>query len=121
MTSVVNLLEAPKRTSLEEVTSDCSTGVKTSLERPRDFEELSPKQQCEISNALAHDFNDMLSVIIGFASMVHEELDKNSPHRDDLAEILSVSRRASRIAKELAKVGRELPKPVLEKICDCGD
>ncbi|HXH05608.1 MAG TPA: histidine kinase dimerization/phospho-acceptor domain-containing protein, partial [Vicinamibacterales bacterium] len=55
-----------------------------------------------LARKLAHDLNNLLSIILGFAGLLEEEL-AASPHRADAAEI----RRAAEQAVDLVR--RRLP------------
>lgn len=121
MTIALELIEEQGGTGLEEITAECPDEVAVSLSRLGTHASCGLDGRCEIASALAHDFNDMLSAIIGYATMVHDELEQASPHKDDLAEILRVSRAASEIAKHLAEVSLQMPHGNEESCKSCGE
>jgi len=67
-----------------------------------------------LAGGVAHDFNNMLTAIIGNADILREEL-AGSPHEDDLNEIIKASDRATALTRQLLTFSRRQPfdpKPV---------
>jgi PAS domain S-box-containing protein len=79
-------------------------------ERDRLEAQLVQSQKLEsigrLAGGVAHDFNNMLSVIIGHAEMALEETDQRHPLRPDLEEIMRTSQRAAEITKQLLAFAR---------------
>jgi PAS domain S-box-containing protein len=79
-------------------------------ERDRLEAQLVQSQKMEsigrLAGGVAHDFNNMLSVIIGHAEMALEETDNRHPLRPDLDEIMRTSQRAAEITKQLLAFAR---------------
>ena len=72
----------------------------------------------KLAGGVAHDFNNMLSAILGFGSLVFEELDQAHPLRDDVGEIVRAAERASSMTRQLLAFSRQ---QVLEtRVLDLG-
>lgn len=64
-----------------------------------------------LAGGVAHDFNNLLSVILGYSEMVLENLPKDYPYREPLAEIHNAGNRAKELTRQLLAFSR---KQVLE-------
>ena len=62
-----------------------------------------------LAGGVAHDFNNMLSIIMGHASLALEMVGDSDPIRDDLRDIVDASRRATELTKQLLTFAREHP------------
>lgn len=60
-----------------------------------------------LAGGVAHDFNNMLSVILGYAQMGLEKTDPGSSLHGDLAEILEAARRSAGITRQLLAFARK--------------
>ncbi len=60
-----------------------------------------------LAGGVAHDFNNILSVILGFAEMAHDRVAPEDPLSSDLAEILRAGRRASILTRQLLTFARK--------------
>ena len=60
-----------------------------------------------LAGGVAHDFNNMLSVIIGNASMALEEMDLAQPLRDSFEEIKKAGERSSDLTRQLLAFARK--------------
>ncbi len=54
-----------------------------------------------LAGSIAHDFNNMLSVIIGYQELILLQIDENNPIYNDLLEINKVTDKASVITRQL--------------------
>ena len=60
-----------------------------------------------LAGALAHDINNHLTAILGYANLVAESLDDRDPRQSDLTEIIRAAQEAGALSRELLmKVGR---------------
>jgi PAS domain S-box-containing protein len=59
-----------------------------------------------LAGGVAHDYNNMLSVIIGFTELAVEKTDPESPIREDLKEVLDAARRSTDITRQLLAFAR---------------
>jgi signal transduction histidine kinase/ActR/RegA family two-component response regulator len=60
-----------------------------------------------LASCIAHDFNNILSGIIGYLSLIKSQTDRDSPFYQDLERIESSADRASHLTSRLLAVGRE--------------
>ena len=79
-------------------------------ERRRLEAQLSEARRLEalgrLAGGVAHDFNNMLSVMSGYAELIEEQLPENSTARADLNEIKSAASRATELTRQLLAFGR---------------
>ncbi|MBM9518480.1 cache domain-containing protein [Desulforhopalus vacuolatus] len=69
-----------------------------------------------LAGGVAHDFNNMLSIIIGYGEMALEKVDgKNSLH-GDITEILMAAKRSTNITRQLLAFARQ--QPIAPKVID---
>lgn len=59
-----------------------------------------------LAGGVAHDFNNMLTVISGYGAMVLEELTQDDPLRGHIQEIMAATNRASTLTAQLLAFGR---------------
>jgi two-component system, cell cycle sensor histidine kinase and response regulator CckA len=62
-----------------------------------------------MAGGVAHDINNLLSVVLSFASLAASQLPAASSTRDDLAEIRGAAERASVLTKQLLSLSRRSP------------
>jgi two-component system cell cycle sensor histidine kinase/response regulator CckA len=60
-----------------------------------------------VAVGMAHDFNNMLSVIMGYGSVVRAGLPQDSELRGEIDELLEAARRAGALTKQLLAFGRQ--------------
>jgi PAS domain S-box-containing protein len=61
----------------------------------------------QLASGVAHDFNHLLTVILGFTEFVTEDPTVAEPHRRDLGEAIKAARRASALTKQLLAFSRQ--------------
>lgn len=66
-----------------------------------------------LAGGVAHDFNNVLTAIFGYADMVAEEFPQGSPVHDDIGEIRKAAMRAAALTRQLLAFSRQ---QVLEPI-----
>jgi PAS domain S-box-containing protein len=99
-------------------------GVATEItERKRLEEQLMQSQKMEavgqLAGGVAHDFNNILTAIVGYSDLLAAELSGNPRHLEDLEEIRKAARRAAALTRQLLAFSR---KQVLEpRIIDLND
>lgn len=92
--------------------SDDITERKNAEDEKRLLEmQLSQAQKLEsvgrLAGGVAHDFNNMLSVIIGYTEIMKSELHESSPFMDNLIEIETAAQRSRHIAQQLLAFSRK--------------
>jgi PAS domain S-box-containing protein len=60
-----------------------------------------------LAGGVAHDFRNMLTVIIGYAQLALDKVDPSLPLHDDLKEILGAANRSSAITRQLLAFARK--------------
>ncbi|GAB6097854.1 hypothetical protein JCM14469_41080 [Desulfatiferula olefinivorans] len=60
-----------------------------------------------LAGGVAHDFNNMLSIIMGYGEMVMESMDPSDPNRLSMQELLSAARRSTDIVRQLLAYARK--------------
>jgi two-component system cell cycle sensor histidine kinase/response regulator CckA len=99
-------------------------GVATEItDRKRLEEQLMQSQKMEavgqLAGGVAHDFNNILTAIVGYADLLATELGGNTRQLEDLEEIRKAARRAAALTRQLLAFSR---KQVLEpRIIDMND
>jgi PAS domain S-box-containing protein len=98
-------------TALCGVTEDITAHKEAEHERERLERQLAQSQKMEsigrLAGGVAHDFNNMLSVINGYSELVLEQLPPDSALRDDIGEILNAGQRAALITHQLLAFSRQ--------------
>jgi PAS domain S-box-containing protein len=62
-----------------------------------------------LAGGIAHDFSNLLTAITGYASLLAAELPAESPHLEDVGQILHASERATDLTQSLLAFTREKP------------
>ena len=65
-----------------------------------------------LAGGLAHDFNNMLMIIIGFSDLLYASLDASDARQADADEIRKAAERASALTQQLLAFGRDSEMPV---------
>jgi len=60
-----------------------------------------------LAGGVAHDFNNMLSIIIGYGELVLEKVNSNDSMHSDITEILSAANRSTDITRQLLAFARQ--------------
>jgi len=59
-----------------------------------------------LAGGVAHDFNNLMTGILGMTQDVQEALGADSPHRDDLQDVINAAKKAMSVTKQLLAFGR---------------
>lgn len=105
---IITLGGAPHRVAtLVDVTQNRGTEE----DRKRLEGHLAQAQKMEsvgrLAGGVAHDFNNILTAISGFAGFVLSDLAETDPRRADVKGILALTERAARLTKQLLAFGRK--------------
>lgn len=99
---------------------DRSERKKAKKEREELQQQLSQAQKMEavgrLAGGVAHDFNNMLTIILGNTEMVMEYLDPTEPVHGDLEEIKKAAERSSELVRQLLAFARK--QTVAPKVLD---
>ncbi|GAB6096149.1 hypothetical protein JCM14469_24020 [Desulfatiferula olefinivorans] len=100
----------------------------TELKR-REFEHLELKAQLNqaqkmesvgrLAGGVAHDYNNMLGVIIGYTELIMDRAAPDDPLQHDLSEILNAARRSADITRQLLAFARK--QAIAPRIIDLND
>lgn len=72
-----------------------------------------------LAGGVAHDYNNISSIIIGYSELALEKVAQSDPLYDDLTEILSAAKRSTEITKQLLAFARQ--KTTAPKVIDLND
>ncbi len=61
----------------------------------------------EMAAGIAHELNNPLTTVTGFSELILGDLEKNSPHREDLEMVLREAHRASGVVRRLLDFSRQ--------------
>jgi two-component system cell cycle sensor histidine kinase/response regulator CckA len=90
---------------------DVSERKKAEMERERLQVQLLHSQKMEsigrLAGGVAHDFNNMLGVINGYAELLLDEMSTESPLRTEITEIRNAGQRAARLTQQLLAFSRK--------------
>ena len=98
----------------------CLLAIIRDVEEQKRLErQLTQAQKMEaigrLAGGVAHDFNNIMTAVMGYAQIATESLPEDSPAGDDLKEILRASGRASELTRQLLAFARRQvtqPRPV---------
>ena len=90
---------------------DISAGKTAEREKAKLEEQLRQSQKMEaagsLAGAIAHDFNNILSVILSYSGFFLESLDRTDPRRKDVEEINKAGLRAAALTRQLLAFSRK--------------
>ncbi|MGC4119814.1 MAG: PAS domain S-box protein [Myxococcales bacterium] len=118
------ILDAEGRlTALEGFVTDITERRRAEEDRGRLREQLHQAQKVEsvgrLAGGVAHDFNNMLGVILGRAELALERLGPESPVAEDLKEILQAAQRSADLTRQLLAFARK--QTIAPKVLDLND
>ncbi|MFO0581769.1 MAG: PAS domain S-box protein [Anaeromyxobacter sp.] len=92
---------------------DVTARKRADAERERLREQLGQAQKMEsvgrLAGGVAHDFNNMLSAIIGYAELARDDAERGSELAGNLDEILTAARRSADLTRQLLAFARQQP------------
>jgi len=72
-----------------------------------------------LAGGVAHDFNNILTAIMGFGQLLHSQIGHDDPRRVDMEEILKAGRRATSLTRQLLAFSRR--QVLQEKVVDLNE
>ena len=104
------VLRLEGRPVMISVSQDITEQKRAEEEREKLQAQLLQAQKMEsvgrLAGGVAHDFNNMLGVIIGHSEMAMQQMDPASPVHDDLVEIKKAARRSADLTRQLLAFAR---------------
>jgi nitrogen-specific signal transduction histidine kinase/CheY-like chemotaxis protein len=99
---------------------DITERKRAEAERENLQSQLSQAQKMEsvgrLAGGVAHDFNNMLGIILGYADMILEQMDPDHPFHDKLMEIRKAGERSADLTRQLLAFARK--QTVAPKVID---
>ncbi len=90
---------------------DISENKRAEVERKRLQDQLAQAQKMEsvgrLAGGVAHDYNNMLSVILGYTELALDKVPSTEPLHSDLQEIYTAAKRSSEITQQLLAFARK--------------
>jgi PAS domain S-box-containing protein len=100
-------------TSFVAVKRDITERLQLSNERARLEDQLRQSQKVEaigqLAGGVAHDFNNMLSVILGYGESLLGQLHQGDPLREEVEQIVEAGRRSATLTRQLLAFSRKQP------------
>jgi signal transduction histidine kinase len=110
----------------QELLDRVASAISEAVERKRLEEQYAQSQKLEsigrLAGAVAHDFNNILSIVLGNAESMLDALDEGTTPYADLSEIVAAAERAAALNRQLLAFSRQdAAKPVLVDLNACVD
>ncbi|TAL17526.1 response regulator [bacterium] len=117
------MIQLPEGTATLGFFRDLSEIKRMEAERAKLEGQLLQSQKIEsvgqLAGGVAHDFNNMLGVILGHAEFALEQIEPQNPLREDLEEIQKAAKRSAEITRQLLAFARK--QTVAPKVLDLND
>jgi len=116
-------LYAELNTYSSELKESLAERIRVEEERKTLQEELLQAQKMEsvgrLAGGVAHDFNNMLNVILGYTELAIDKLPSDSPINAYLEEVHVAAKRSAEVTRQLLAFARK--QPIAPKIIDLND
>jgi len=101
----------PAKNSFATITTDITARKQSEEEHTRLQAQLTQAQKIEsigrLAGGVAHDFNNILSVILGYTDMALQDVEPDQPLHADLLEIRNAVNRSSNLTRQLLAFARK--------------
>ncbi len=115
--------EESGRVQVRGVTRDVTERKRAEAERSELQERLQQAQKMEsigrLAGGVAHDFNNMLAVILGYAELAENQVEPSTPLRRDLEQIRKAAGRSADLTRQLLAFARK--QAVVPKVIDLNE
>jgi PAS domain S-box-containing protein len=115
--------QAGKVTYVEGIAHNITERKRAEVERDKLQTQLTQAQKMEavgrLAGGVAHDFNNMLGVILGYAELALGEVDSDNPLFDDLQEICKAAERSADLTRQLLAFARK--QIIVPKVIDLNE
>jgi len=105
------LNEAGRIVNYVAISRDITQHLQVSEEKDRLEEQLRQTRKMEaigrLAGGVAHDFNNMLNIILGYGDMALEQLRAGDPLRENIQEIVEAGRRSAALTRQLLAFSRK--------------
>lgn len=101
---VVGLIHVVRDITDKKKKDQAKTKLEAQLQQSQKMESVG-----RLAGGVAHDFNNMLSLIIGHAELALEQTDPTRPLHDDLQEIQKAANRSADLTRQLLAFARQQP------------
>ena len=95
----------------EELENEIAERIRTEEEKTKLQEQLLQTQKMEaigiLAGGVAHDFNNILSAIVGYASILQRKMPQSDPLQQNTTQILAAADRAASLTKSLLAFSRK--------------
>jgi len=97
---ILNLTHAANITKLKRIEEE-KRSLESRLQRSEKMEALGT-----LAGGVAHDLNNVLGIVVGYAEMLLDEIDASSPLREDVLKIMEGGNRSAAIVQDLLTLAR---------------
>lgn len=102
---------------------DITARKKAEAEKEKLREQLNQAQKIEsigrLAGGVAHDFNNMLSIIVGHAQFMQDDIDEQSPLYESINEIIKAGKRSTELTRQLLAFARK--QTILPQVLDLNE
>ncbi|HWS15891.1 MAG TPA: PAS domain S-box protein [Candidatus Methylomirabilis sp.] len=105
--------------SIRDITDRRKAGEEQEKLREQLYHAQKMESVGRLAGGVAHDFNNMLGVILGYSELLLKKIGPESPHRGQLVEIRNAAQRSADLTRQLLAFARR--QTVVPKVLDLND